>query len=432
MQASLPTITSNLQADEAVNRFIFAFISLSAETSRIVDDARRFPESPLLQIYAGLFHLHFQIRPAIARAARYFKRAEELPMSPLEKSLLYAAGIWQQGHHLSALAHFEKHCRTWPTDIASLKVTEFLYYCTGQKHFAERFLDLCQYCYPYHRDNAHFLSIYSFALELAGDYFGSRAMAEKSIELDPKNPWAYHTLSHYYINTGDIAQGIRILSQAVPCWKNASRPIESHNFWHLALLHLENLDFDSTLTIYKNAEWDKKVIFIGEEIDAAALLWRLDMYGKATPMQWKTLAESIGSHANFPVTPFNSVHLLYALKRGGREDALAEAISKTRDFIEGCESKDRFVWKTVGEPLIEGSLAFAEENYAKTAELLRPIIPHIASIGGSDAQVALFEQTYLTSLIRSRQHSTAKIFCKNLFKDVKPTLRQQELLASCS
>jgi hypothetical protein len=65
---------------------------------------------------------------------------------------------------------------------------------------------------------------------------------------------------------------------------------------------------------------------------------------------------------------------------------------------------------SVGLPLIEASLAFARRDHAAAAGLLGPIAGDLWQAGGSDAQVDMFRQTYLVSLIETGERSAAGAF----------------------
>jgi tetratricopeptide (TPR) repeat protein len=307
-----------------------------------------------------------------------------------------------------------------------------LFYCKGQKYESKRFLRLTSHCYQEHKNNPFFLAIHSFALELSAKYEESLQTAKRAIQLNEKNPWAHHTLSHVYINKGLINEGIRVLEHYAPMWKEFSHLIESHNLWHLALLYLEDLNLEKVQEIYQRADWMHQSQLVGEQIDATALLWRLDLeMGHYDSAHWLKLAESIGDHANFGATPFISAQLCYALKRGKREEALNEALKNIENFAQEQIKEDRYVWKEVGLPLIYGSLAFADNDYATTLQHFDSIISKIGCGGGSDAQIALFDETYLKSLIGVQRTWDAENFLHKMTQGRDLTKLERKWLTEC-
>jgi tetratricopeptide (TPR) repeat protein len=251
--------------------------------------------------------------------------------------------------------------------------------------------------------------------------------------LNEHNPWAHHTLSHIYLKRGLIREGIDLLEHYAPSWSQYSHIIESHNLWHLALLYFENLEFDKVQEVYQRADWRHQSQFVSEEIDAAALLWRLDFEDQedfASPL-WRNLAQSINNHAEFGGMPFLSAQLCYALQRGQQEQRLSEALAKIEEFVLEQEKEDRFVWKDVGLPLIYGSLAFANKQYEDALQHFEPIIDKVGCVGGSDAQIDLFYLTYLRSLIRANRFEEAETLLLRITQGRNLTKLEQKWLAEC-
>ena len=64
-----------------------------------------------------------------------------------------------------------------------------------------------------------------------------------------------------------------------------------------------------------------------------------------------------------------------------------------------------------GRPrVVEAAAAFGSGDHAPAAALLDPVMPMMTSIGGSDAQVDLFRQTYLRSLQAAGRHADAAAY----------------------
>lgn len=417
-------------AIDALTLFSDQLLRLGKGVDKIILSASEFPDCALIQAYAAALHLYDQTREGLEKANAYLSAIKE-PINPRELSFIQALRFWQKNQISNALYHFVEHCMTWPKDVVAIKIMEFLFYCKGQKFEAPLFLDVAQTCAPHHLENPLFLSILSFAQELNGLYDESKITAEKALELDEDNPWAHHTLAHYYLNKGLIDQGLKITELFSLSWPKFGRPIQSHNLWHLALFYLENLDYQGVLNVYQRANWSKQAELVLVEIDAAALLWRLDFEGASDEALWQELADKIGNHANFATTPFVSVHLIYTLQRGKKEEAAKEALSRTKEFVKGLEGEDRAVWKKVGLPLIEGAWAFANRDYKTALKHFDPMIYQVGAAGGSDAQIDLFHQTYLKSLIGGQRYSDAKSFLEKLTKIRKPTSLERKWMGEC-
>ncbi len=416
-----------------VNLFSSELLRLGKKMDGILEAVEKYPDEVILHIYAAIFYLYGQTSQSQRKASEHLDKASHLldRANDREKSLYSFAWHWL--HHLlsEALKSIERHCFKWPKDLTAIKITEFLFYCKGQKYESKRFLRLTSHCYHEHKDNPFFLAIHSFALELSGKYQESMQTVKQALEIQSENPWAHHTLSHLYMNKGLVQEGIRVLEHYAPSWQQFSHLIESHNLWHLALLYLENLDFEKTLQVYQRADWEHQSQLVSEEIDATALLWRLEMEEHHYPQLWQKLAEAIGDHANFGSTPFINAQLCYALKMGNQEKALEKALEKIENFTLEQIKEDRFVWKEVGLPLIYGSLAYADKDYGKVLKYFDPMISKVGCAGGSDAQIDLFYQTYLKSLIGNRRYQEAENLLHHMTQGRDLTKLERKWLVEC-
>lgn len=397
--------------DDRLSHFTSQLLKLGKGVGDVFADAAAYPNSPELNIAAALLHLYGQTLPDTEAALAYLAKAKESELPPQLLSLWNAAYEWANRDMGKTLKAFEKHCFQYPQDLLAIKVTEFIFYCNGQKYCSDRFLKLTTHAFPLHKDNGYFLAIHSFAQELSGDISGAQKTAEEALRIAPDNPWAHHTLSHVYLNTGQITQGIEILEKFSKEWPFCNRMIESHNFWHLALMYFENLQQDELLGVITRGKWNQKASMVGEEVDAASLLWRMDMQDPSHGL-WTPLANAIDEHADFCVVPFVSAQLLYALKRGGKEELLSKSLAKTYDYVTQLQGEEQKKWQTVGLPLIEGALAFADGQFSITKDKWEPIIKLIPSVGGSDAQSDLFNIAYLKTLLNLKQEAEAVAFLK--------------------
>jgi hypothetical protein len=425
--------TENPEVVQYVNQFSAELLQMGKKIDCILEGVQKYPDEVILQIYATIFYLYGQTIQTQEKAAEHLDKASKLldQANEREKSLYSFAWHWLNQLLAEALKKIERHCFKWPKDLTAIKITEFLFYCKGQKYESHRFLRLTSHCYQEHKNNPFFLAIHSFALELSTKYDESMKTAERALLLNEANPWAHHTLSHLFINKGFIDEGINILEHYSKLWSQFNHVIESHNLWHLALLYLENLDFEKIRGIYQRANWIHQAQLVGEEIDATALLWRLDMEGQDHATDWKALADSIEDHANFGGTPFISAQLIYALKKGNRDEALQKALVNIENFAHEQFKEDRFVWREVGLPLIHGSLAFADQDYGQALHYFDPIMEKVGCVGGSDAQIDLFYQTYLKSLIGAQRFWDAEHLLHKMTQGRDMTKLERKWLAEC-
>lgn len=418
-------------AMEAVNHFIWQLLSLGKEAGQILKTAKTFDSVSLIQLYAALFFLYGQTEEAQKKAGEYLQKAKKLSRNDREKSFEKGLDLFQQFRISEALKILEEHMKRWPEDIAALKFTEFLYFCKGQEFEASRFLHTTEGCLAKLQQDPFFLSMYSFALELTGNLSKAKEMAQIAIEQQTYNPWAHHTLTHVYMKEGDIEPGIKLFEAYAPLWKHSSHLIESHNLWHLSLFYWENQQEDLALQVYERADWKYQAETIMEEIDAAALLWRLEMSGLDVTPYWKELAVSVQKQKNLGWIPFSSVQLLYTLQRAGETQRVQEHLQEISLWVSQQKEEEQKIWKQTGFPLMEGCIFFAQQNYQKTLDCLEPILLSIGCIGGSDAQVDLFHQCYLRSLIETKRFTQALTYLKTRKNKNRYTQREWSWMEEC-
>jgi tetratricopeptide (TPR) repeat protein len=407
--------TDDAAAVAALDRFRVQLLSLGPGVGDIVAAAAAHPDQALVQCCAASLGLYGQNVAADRDAEGYLAaaRAAAPRATVRERAHLAALEDWAGRRYEDATAKLEGIVAKWPRDLVAAKTLEFLYFVRGQHYSAARFLKAMQGIAGANPESGYFLSMLSFALELAGRYDEALAAADRAVALEPDNPWAHHTMAHAYLKTGAIAKGRAVLEGYEPIWRAGGPVVHSHNFWHLALMHLEDLEPDAAYRfLHRPILADSPHITV-QMVDAISLLWRLEMAGYGVPSgDWDFLAAAVADDAAQAYTAFNSAHFVYALARAGRENALAEALAGLRGAAGAMRGPERAVWQEVGLPLIEGCVAAARGQHDEAARRLGPLMTPggetVVRGGGSDAQVDLFRQAFLTSLIHAGERSAAR------------------------
>jgi hypothetical protein len=149
----------------------------------IIEDAKSFPGSPMIQLAAASFCLFGQTRAADAAAADYLVAANPLLASATEREqhLFHALSLWARKDHLGAVAAFEDVTAKWPRDLLAAKIAEFIYYILGQQHEGPRFRAHMQRLADTNTDDPDFLATYAFAQELCGDVDAARRRSSRAI-----------------------------------------------------------------------------------------------------------------------------------------------------------------------------------------------------------------------------------------------------------
>ncbi len=245
----------------------------------------------------------------------------------------------------------------------------------------------------------------AYARETGGAALRAMTFAERSLELNPLNAVATHSLTHVYFERGDAAGGAEFLGNWLDGFDSPATSYV-HLSWHLSL-------FELALGQYQNAfdryERDIRPSIVANSMatlaDGASLLWRVQMYGgEAPPYPWAEVSALAAPMADRPGLAFPVAHAAMALAAGGEKDALdtlTEQLQHKATQGDACTQE-------VLLPLIHGLTAFAQGEYATSANFLEPACPQLVRIGGSHAQREVFEDTLLEAYLRAQMFDQAE------------------------
>ncbi|TMJ81483.1 MAG: hypothetical protein E6G76_25025 [Alphaproteobacteria bacterium] len=394
----------------AADDFAARLLRLDQGVEGILEAAKRWPDTPIIQLYAAAFWLYGQTDGVRETAAAHLRACEVLAMNRRERALHRALALWHGNDNLYAVEALEAITAEWPGDLFTAKLAEFLYYVLGQQYMGPRFRAHIRRLEFAHAEDPDFLAMAAFASELCGDYGEAEARAERALGIAARNPWAQHALSHVLIRQGRVREGLARLESFLPLLATCGRPIHCHDAWHLALLYLEQLDVAAAMRVFRTHIWGITPDFVVEQLDAIALLWRIEMAGTPMDAQWPSIAEHVAARAGETFMPFMNAHYVYALARAGHGDALQAALARVRARSAADDEEAKRVWAPVGGAVIEAAAAFGAGDRARAAALLDPVMPVMTSIGGSDAQDDLFRQAYLRSLQAAGRHADAAAY----------------------
>ena len=422
--SGLDVTGENTEVITIFSNFRTELLKMGKGVTDVLAHADNHPESTLVQAYCATVYLYGQNGETDIEAHKFLNRAKGTLASANDRERLFVSALdsWYRGRLDETANRLETLIRKWPTDLVSAKVLEFIYYSLGQQYSGPRFLRAMEGIYEANKNSGYFLSSYSFAQELCGSYDKALASAERAIEIDEVNPWAHHTLSHIYIKKGEITAGTKILEDYEHIWQDSGRAINSHNHWHLALMYLEEMERGKAFSALRSHILKDSPYLVIQQLDAIALLWRLEMAGFEVPYrEWENIAGITARNAKECYIPFMSAHYVYAQARAGMYDELQEALSQIRANASGKTGREARVWNEIGMPLLSACKELASCNYAAAAALFEPIIDNVVMVGGSDAQDDLFRQAYLGSLIKSGRKFEALAYLDKISTSEKPT-----------
>ena len=226
------------------------------------------------------------------------------------------------------------------------------------------------------RDNplaSFVLGLYAFGLEETGDLERAEDFGREALARNPRDAWATHALAHVMETANRHEEGVAFLTSTRTDWTHAHF-MAHHNGWHLALFLIEQGRFDEVLADYDRFTAPKLADDATlDRIDAASLLWRLELAGVDVGDRWAPVADKWMAHVDDHVLAFNDLHCAFAAARSPDPDH-AMRLSRSLDDYERVGSGDnRQVTSEVGRRLIDGALAFASGDYARAVEAILPV-----------------------------------------------------------
>ena len=343
--------------------------------------------------------------------------------TPREKRHLEAARAWADGAMIRATDVWEEILRDDPTDALALRFAHDTYFYLGHSlSIRDSIARVMPAWEPGRPLYGYVLGQYAFGLEEAGELRRAEEAGRRAIEIDPEDGWAVHAVAHVLETESRQKEGIEFLKRSQPKWSKAQF-LSVHNGWHLALYLIEEGKFAEVLADYdKHVAPKLKLDGLLDLVDAAALLWRLELAGADVGGRWKPVAEQWLTHVDEHVLVFNDLHIAQAVSRSGDPGAVERLRASMDKYVASGSGDNREITRDVGRTLIDGVLAFAAGDYRRAINLILPVRYKIVRIGGSHAQRDLLTQTLIVAAERAGDWNLARALLAERLA-VRPTER---------
>lgn len=189
-----------------------------------------------------------------APARESYAAARLAPANDRERGHLEAVRRALDGNLIAAAAALEDVAIAHPRDLLAIQAGQLLDFLIGDSRMLRdrvaRALPEWSPAMPgYHA----MLGMHAFGLEEMGQYARAEAAGRRALELEPRDTWATHAVAHVIEMECRPADGIRFMRDSVAHWADDSF-FSVHNWWHLALFHLELGEVDTVLALYDDAE----------------------------------------------------------------------------------------------------------------------------------------------------------------------------------
>jgi tetratricopeptide (TPR) repeat protein len=380
--------------DEAVEELA----ALAGDPVAKADAAVATDDSMVLgHIYRAYLQLYGTTPEGVAAASEILKRVDETLMGEREHHHLHAARSWAEGNWEATTRSLERALLCHPRDLLALKVAQDLYFFLGNRlelrDTAARVLPAWPRSQP---GWGYVQGIYAFGLEENADYRQAESRARAALEANPKDVWAVHALAHVFEMEGSQRDGVRFLTDSAPDWSPSYFAV--HNWWHRGLYHLELGEIDEAMALYddpiraaRSTEWL-------DVVDAAALLWRLSLFGADVSERAEQLAADIDELVSSPVYIFNDWHAVMAFGLAGDVLRTEQVIASNRHLTAPTNAGAA---GRAGLALLEAFGAFAAGHPDRAIDLLIDIRPRASAVGGSHAQRDVIDLTLIAAAARA-------------------------------
>lgn len=244
------------------------------------------------------------------------------------------------------------------------------------------------------------LALHAFGLEECHLYPQAEEAGRRALSLDVRTPWAVHAVAHVMEMQGRFDEGAAWLRQQQPHWAEGNG-FATHLWWHAALFRLEALDTAGVLRLVDAHLAGDALQVTLQRLDAASLLWRLQLMGADVGARWQVLADSwplAGEQAGHYA--FNDVHAVMALLGAGqvpRAEAWLARCAERAMSAEDARRSNHAMAREVGLPLMRALLALTRGDGESAALSLYGLRDLAARFGGSHAQRDLVDLTLLAA-----------------------------------
>jgi len=178
--------------------------------------------------------------------------------------------------------------------------------------------------------------------------------------------------------------------------------LTTHCWWHLALFHLAQGHVDRALNLYDDYIRPDDSTEIADLIDAAALLWRIQLRGGDIGARAAELAAAWTPHVHDSFCTFNDLHAMLAFV-AARDWARAKQLEAALVASQSQQTRYGETLRKLGLPACRALIAFGRGDNTLAITLLASLPALAHRLGGSHAQRDVLHLTLLQAIERIRR-----------------------------
>lgn len=365
------------------------------------------PGMTMAHVFKAWLHLLGTEPSGTAVAQDACAAAARLPANEREALHLQAATMLAHGHWVEAGRVLEDLSVLYPRDLLALQAGHQVDFFTGDARMLRdriaRALPAWSRGLPgYHA----LLGMHAFGLEENADYAQAERQGKAALALQPRDSWAWHAVAHVMEMRNDPAAGVEWLGPNARTWSEGSF-LAVHNWWHLALFHLELGRVTEVLRLYDEAIGGTNSSVMLDLVDQSAMLWRLTLRGIDVGGRWQAVADRWEAAGVAGLYAFNDLHMMMAFVGAGREKPQQAVLEAQREALARDDDNAHFT-RAAGHAAVHAVHAFGRGEHARCVQLLRAIRSGAHRFGGSHAQRDAIDLTLLASARLAGQEALAR------------------------
>ncbi len=329
-------------------------------------------------------------------------------ISSRERGYVDVVSKFVNGQNHAATAAVHEHLKEFPRDAILMRLAQRLYIqgCVGigAPDYPARFYRLMTEAAPHYGEDWAFMGQYAWANHEVGKMAEGMDLAERSLDLNPSNGVAAHSVAHVYYEMSQDDEGAAFLGGWLEDYDRRST-YRVHLSWHQALFELAQGRYNQALGWYeRDIRPSVQGLKYAALADSASLVWRMKIYGNVAPQApWSELVELAAPAAARPGPSFRDAHAALAFAAADDD----ESFGKLVDGLQAMADSGDATAREATLPLVKGIGAFGRGDYSEAVRLMEPVYPQLTRVGGSHAQRLVFEDTLIEAYLRAEEFDKA-------------------------
>ena len=356
------------------------------------------PAFVMAHVMKAYLHLIGSNAEAFAVGVQAFETVRRLPATDREQGHVAAVGSLIAGELRAAQRFLEDVAIAHPRDVLALQVGQTIDFLLGDSRMLRDRIGRALPSWTADMPGFHAVQgCLAFGLEETGLYDRAEAAGRLALDLEPRNGWAKHAVAHVMEMQDRRAEGVAFMRADIPNWTENSF-FAIHNWWHLGLFHLGLGEVDTVLELFDGPIFGSRSNLALDMLDAAAMLWRLELMGVDVGARWGAIADLYETQPRGQYA-FDDTHAMLAFTAACRRDQADALIAAQHAALSGPGDNAMFV-REVGLPVVRAISAFGDGKYRECTDLLRGVRSGSARFGGSHAQRDLIDLTLIEAARR--------------------------------